>query len=259
MAVEGATLPSPSRTGTGPAIVVRDLHVDFKVYADRMFTVRRLLMGGMRARVAQEVHAVRGVSFEVGVGEVVGVIGANGTGKSTLLRAIAGLLPPSSGSVMVRTQPVLLTVAAALKPDLSGYRNITLGCLAMGLPMSEIRQRIDEVAEFAELGDALSRPLRTYSSGMRARLAFAIATLQQPDLLLIDEALAVGDRQFRTKSLARVRELQAEAASIVMVTHNMNEIRTTCSRAIWLDEGRVRMDGDTETVLAAYEEGSGEG
>lgn len=256
MAVDEATLSSDSRVGAPPAIVVSDLHVNFKVYADRMFTLRQLLMGGMRARVAQEVHAVRGVSFQVGVGEVVGVIGANGSGKSTLLRAIAGLLPPSSGSVMVRSQPVLLTVAAALKPELSGYRNITLGCLAMGLPMSEIRERIDDVAEFAELGDALSRPLRTYSSGMRARLAFAIATLQHPDLLLIDEALAVGDRQFRAKSLARIRELQAEAASIVMVTHNLNEIRTTCSRAIWLDDGRIRMDGDTETVLTAYEGGA---
>lgn len=235
------------------AVSVTDLHIKFKVYAERSLTLRRLMAQRFRGRVAQEVHAVRGVSLEVRTGEVVGIIGSNGSGKSTLLGAIAGLLPPTSGSVLVRSQPVLLGVGAALKPELSGYRNISIGCLAMGLSMNEIRERMNEVAEFTELGEALERPLRTYSSGMRARLAFAIATLQHPELLLIDEALAVGDRRFRDKSLQRVRDLQAEAGTIIMVTHNLGEIRETCRRAIWLDQGVVRADGDVDRVIAEYE------
>ena len=149
-------------------------------------------------------------------------------------------------------QPVLLGVGAALKGELSGYRNIQLGGLAMGLSISQIRDLQEEVAEFTELGEALSRPLMTYSSGMKARLSFAIATLQQPDILLIDEALAVGDKHFRSKSLQRVREIQEAAGTIVMVTHNLDEIRNTCTRAIWMHEGTVVEDGEVEPVLAAY-------
>ncbi len=253
MAVERAVVTERSiATGT-PAIVADDIHVRFKVYEEQSFTLRRMMSGGFRSRVSDEVHAVKGVTFQIDVGEVVGIVGSNGSGKSTLLRALAGLLQPTSGSVLVRSEPVLLTVRAALKPELSGYRNITIGCLAMGMPMSEIRESIEEVADFTELGEALRRPLRTYSSGMRARLAFAIATLQQPELLFIDEALAVGDRTFKRKSMARIRDLQANAGSIVMVTHNMNEIRATCSRAMWLEQGKIHLDGTVDEVLAAYD------
>ncbi len=252
-----STLGTTARATTGDiAISVRDLHVRFKIYADKSFTMRRMFTGGFKGRAPEEVHAVRGVSFDVNVGEVVGVLGSNGSGKSTLLGAIAGLLPPAQGAVMVRHQAVLLGVNAALNNHLSGNRNIYLGCLAMGMSMSEIRERIDDVAEFTELGAALQRPLRTYSSGMRARLAFAIATLQQPEILLIDEALAVGDRTFRKKSLDRVREIQAKAGTIVMVTHNLNEIRSTCSRALWVDEGELKMDGSVNEVVDRYESGS---
>lgn len=254
---DASTIDQKVRTVTDEvAISVRDLHVRFKVYAERSFTMRRMITGGFRGRVADEVHAVKGVSFDVNVGEVLGVLGSNGSGKSTLLGAIAGLLPPTGGTVLVRSQAVLLGVNAALKKDLSGHRNIYLGCLAMGMSMAEIRERIDEVAEFTELGKALHRPLRTYSSGMRARLAFAIATVQQPDILLIDEALAVGDRRFRAKSLERVREIQANAGTVLMVTHNLNEIRSTCTRALWLDEGALRMDADVDEVIRFYESGA---
>jgi teichoic acid transport system ATP-binding protein len=238
----------------GLAISVRDLHVRYKVYAERAFTMRRLVTGGFKGREVEVVHAVRGVSLDVRIGEVVGVLGANGSGKSTLLGAIAGLLPPAQGSVLVSSQAVLLGVNAALNSDLSGHRNIYLGCLAMGMSVSEIDARIHEVEEFSELGKAMHRPLRTYSSGMRARLAFSIATLQRPEILLIDEALAVGDRTFRAKSLQRVRELQANAGTVMMVTHNLNEIRATCTRAIWLADGSVREDGPVEDILEAYEQ-----
>ncbi len=240
--------------GGGPVVVVKDLHVRFRVYADARLTMRELFARGLRQRESAEVHAVRGVSMRVDAGEVVGVVGANGSGKSTLMGSIAGLLPPSSGSVLVRSQPVLLGVSSALVPDASGYRNIIIGCLAMGMPMSSIRARMDEVAAFTELGDALKRPLKTYSSGMKSRLAFAIATLESPDILLIDEALAVGDKRFRKKSLDRVHQLQTQAGAVVMVTHNLGEVRTSCTRAVWMNEGQVVADGAVEDVLVAYEQ-----
>jgi len=236
-----------------PAVIVEDLHVSFSVYAEQLLTLRQLVARRFRGREATTVDAVRGVSLEVRAGDVVGIIGSNGSGKSTLLGAIAGLLPPTSGSVLVRSEPVLLGVSAALKPELSGYRNIIVGCLAMGLPMADMRERIDTVADFTELGDALDRPLKTYSSGMRARLAFAIATLESPDILLIDEALAVGDQNFRKKSLERLRVLQQDAGAVIMVTHNMGEIRASCNRVVWLEEGRIVMEGTADDVLPEYE------
>lgn len=241
--------------GTAPVTVAVDgLHVKYKVYADRHLTLRRLVAQRFGGRDATIVHAVRGVSIVVHEGEAVGIVGANGSGKSTLLAAVAGLLPPSEGRVLVSSQPTLLGVNAALKPELSGRRNIVIGALAMGLTMTEVDAELEAVTEYTELDDsALNRPLRTYSSGMRARLAFAVATLRTPDILLIDEALAVGDRYFRAKSLERIREMQADAGTILMVTHNLNEIRSTCSRAIWIDQGEVHADGPVEDVLAAYE------
>ena len=187
------------------------------------------------------------------MGEAVGIIGANGSGKSTLLRAIAGLQSLESGSIRVRGEVGLLGVGAALKPKVSGYRNVFLGGLAMGLSRDEIDSRMEEIVEFSGLGDAMARPMNTYSSGMRARLAFSIATLRTPDILLIDEALAVGDKNFREKSLQRIREIQAAAGTVIMVTHNLNEIRETCSRAIWLEEGALQADGPADDVLEQYE------
>jgi teichoic acid transport system ATP-binding protein len=239
--------------GSGPlAVSVRNLSVNFTVYAERSLTLRQVVSRGFRGRESTTVEAVKDVSFDIAVGEAVGIVGYNGSGKSTLLAAIAGLLPPARGEVKVRTQPSLLSVGSALNPELSGYRNIVIGGLAMGLNMGEIKAMQDEVAEFTELGDALARPMKTYSSGMKARLAFAIATLQEPDILLIDEALAVGDKRFKQKSLARVRDIQERAGTIIMVTHSLDEVRTTCSRAMWMHEGEVRLDGSVEYVLGHY-------
>lgn len=238
-------------------ISVRDLKISFKVVADRQLTLRQLAARGFRSRHSTVVNAVRGVSFDVKVGEAVGLVGTNGSGKSTTLRAIAGLEPPRSGEVLVRHQPHLLGVGTALQPTLSGRRNIILGGLALGLSLAEIHQHMDEVIEFAGLEEAIQRPLRTYSSGMRARLAFSIATLRVPEILLIDEALAVGDRNFRRRSLERIREIQRNTGTIVMVTHNLAEIRATCRRAIWLDQGELLADGPTDEVLERYESTDG--
>lgn len=233
-------------------IVVEDLHVSYAVYEEKRLSMKELAASGFRKRQSRSVYAIRGVSFEAAAGEAVGIVGSNGSGKSTLLRSIAGLQTPTSGRVLIRSQPRLLSVGATLQPKLSGYRNIVLGSLAMGVPMRDIHNQINDVIEFAELEEAIDRPLRTYSSGMRARLAFGIATLQSPEIMLIDEALAVGDRRFKKKSLKRIRQMQASAGTIIMVTHNMSEIRKTCKRSIWLESGVIRMDGPTLDVLNAY-------
>ncbi len=240
--------------GANP-ISVRAEHVDvrFRVYEEPQFSARKLVSRGFKGRRSVDVHAVCDVSFDVRIGEAVGIVGSNGSGKSTLLRSIAGVQSLTSGSIKVRGDVGLLGVGAALKPSLSGYRNVILGGLAMGLSREEIDEKMVEIIEFAGLGEAMARPMRTYSSGMKARLAFSISTLRVPDILLIDEALAVGDKDFRAKSLARLGEIRDQAATILMVTHNLNEIRQSCSRALWLDRGELVADGGVEDVLTHYE------
>ena len=218
-------------------------------------THRPLIRGALRGQrpEARVIEAVRGVTFDVAVGESVGVIGPNGAGKTSLLQATTGLLPLAGGQVLVRSTPAFLGVQAVLRPHLTGWRNIQLGLLAQGLDASEARDRAGGVAEFTGLGDFLDLRMETYSSGMRARLHFAVATALAPEILLIDEALAVGDREFRDKSAARLDEHRAAAGTVLLVSHNLAEIRRSCSRVIWLQEGLVAADGPTEDVLAAYE------
>jgi teichoic acid transport system ATP-binding protein len=187
-------------------------------------------------------------------GDSIGVIGRNGSGKSTMLRAIAGLLPPDRGQVFTDGQPSLLGVNAALVRDLTGARNIELGCLAMGMTPQEVREKYDEIVEFSGIGDFVDLPMRTYSSGMAARLRFAIAAAKSHEVLLIDEALATGDRHFRRRSRQRMRELREEAGTLFLVSHSLDVISESCNRAIWIDKGVIRMEGDPETVIEAYDE-----
>lgn len=242
---------SESAPSTGALSVrVRDAHVHYRVYEDSGRSLREMLRTGSRRAV--DVHALKGVSLDVAVGEFIGIVGSNGSGKSTLLRAIAGIQPTTSGKVLVRGEAHLLGVGAALKPALSGHRNILLGGLAMGLSRAEIEAQLDDVVEFSGLESAINRPLNSYSTGMRSRLAFSIATLRVPDVLLVDEALAVGDKSFRARSLQRLSEVREQAGTVIMVTHNLGEIRQTCSRAIWIDQGVVVDDGDVSEVLGEY-------
>jgi teichoic acid transport system ATP-binding protein len=205
----------------------------------------------------REIHAVRGVNLVARRGDAVGVIGRNGSGKSTLLRAIAGLLPPDRGQVFTAGQPSLLGVNAALVTDLTGERNVMLGCLAMGMTPEEVRSKYDEIVEFSGIGEFIELPMRTYSSGMAARLRFAIAAAKTHEVLLIDEALATGDAKFRARSEARVRELREHAGTVFLVSHSNQSIRDTCNRVLWLERGELRLDGPTEEVLRAYEKFSG--
>lgn len=234
------------------AVSVENVDVSYRVYHESFDTERRTAERKIRARQSVTVKAIRGLSCEIGVGEAVGLIGGNGSGKSTLMRAIAGLQTPDAGRIRVRGEATLLGVGAALKPTLSGYRNVILGGLALGMERNEIDSQISEIAAFSGLREALGRPLRTYSSGMRARLAFSIATLRVPEVLLIDEALSVGDRQFRERSLERLRQIRNDAGTVIMVTHNLGEIRTTCDRAIWIEDGQIRATGSPPEIIDAY-------
>ncbi|MFD7279068.1 ABC transporter ATP-binding protein [Streptomyces sp. NPDC059862] len=214
-----------------------------------------------KAAGVRTVHAVRDVSFVAYKGEAIGLIGTNGSGKSTLLKAVAGLLPVENGRIYTGGQPSLLGVNAALMNDLTGERNVHLGGLAMGMSREQVKERYQEIVDFSginEKGDFITLPMRTYSSGMAARLRFSIAAAKDHDVLLIDEALATGDRKFQKRSEERIRELRKEAGTVFLVSHSNKSIRDTCDRVLWLERGELRMDGPTEDVMKEYEAFTGD-
>ena len=232
------------------AIRCTDVEVQYTIRSHRPL-LRDLLRGN--PPYTTTVHAVRGVTLDVAVGESVGVVGHNGSGKPTLLQAMTGVLPLASGELLVRSLPTFLGVKAALRPRMTGRTNIRIGLLAQGLTRDEAEAQLPAVADFTDLGPAVDLPMETYSSGMRARLHFAIATALTPEILLIDEALAVGDRTFREKSAQRLDEHRSTAGTVMLVSHNLGEIRRSCERTVWLQEGRIVADGPTDEVLRAYE------
>lgn len=233
-------------------IRVRDLVLDYEVHEDRRAALRDRLVT-RQGTGRSLVHALKGVSFDAHEGDAIGVVGSNGSGKSTLLSAVAGMLPPTSGEILVAEEPKLLGVGAMLLPAATGMRNIRLGCLALGMKMAEVEERIASIVEFIGIGDAIERPLRTYSSGMRARLHFAIATAVAPRILLIDEALGVGDKVFRAKAQERIEEIVASAGTLMLVSHSLGEIARLCRRVLWIEQGVLRADGPTDEILEIYE------
>lgn len=233
-------------------LVVRRVHVTYRVFQDQRPTLRKLVSNRFKQRRYREISAVRGVSFTAYAGETIGLIGPNGSGKSTLLTAVAGLMPVDSGEIYAVDAPRLMGVRAALLPDLSARRNIILGGLALGLSRREISDRLEEIVDFAGVREHVDLPLRMYSSGMNARLQFAIASTIRPRILFIDESLAVGDERFRRKSEHRLRQLQEGSATAVIVSHDLRAVARLCSRAIWLQTGVVRMDGPAEAVVEEY-------
>ena len=232
-----------------PMVIVDDLHVVYKVYGrggDRgtAATVLLRILGRKTRGSIREVHAIRGISFVANRGDAVGVIGRNGSGKSTLLRAIAGLLPPEEGNVYTAGEASLLGVNAALLDDLTGERNVVLGCLAMGMSKQETKEKYPGIVEFSGVGDFIDLAMKTYSTGMGSRLRFAIAAAKSQEILLIDEALATGDAEFRVKSHNRIQDLRAEAGTVFLVAHNLEEVELTCNKVIWMERGEIVKQGD---------------
>ncbi len=233
-------------------IEATDVGVKFRKYRSRRRRLRAWLLRRDERRMS-EFWALRHVTFSVEEGEVLGVIGSNGAGKSTLLRVIAGIYRPDEGAITVRGRvSPLLALGAGFRPDLTGRDNVYLNGVLLGLSRREIDARFDEIVDFAELGDFIDQPIRTYSSGMAARLGFAIATSLEPDILLIDEVLGVGDEHFRRKSTAKMREFMRKAKAIVLVTHSMDLVREVCTRALWLERGQIYKMGDPDEVVESY-------
>jgi ABC-type polysaccharide/polyol phosphate transport system ATPase subunit len=213
-------------------------------------TMKRL---GRRERIVREIEALQGVSFDVEHGKVLGIVGANGAGKSTLVRTIAGILPPTSGRIEVDGRvSTLLALGVGFNRKLSGRENVVLGGLAAGLTRDHLANKYEDIVEFAELEEFMDMPMQTYSSGMYGRLGFSVAVNMDPDILLIDEALSVGDARFKRKSFEKMRELCTEDRTIVLVSHSMASIEELCDQAIWLHKGELRMEGEPDEVIDAY-------
>jgi ABC-type polysaccharide/polyol phosphate transport system ATPase subunit len=208
-----------------------------------------------RTQVLRQVEAVKNVSFEVPRGTVLGVIGANGAGKSTLVRAMAGILPPTSGRIEVHGRvSTLLALGVGFDRKLTGRQNVLLGGLAAGMDRDQLADKYDEIVEFAELEEYMDMPMRTYSAGMYGRLAFSVAISMEPDILLIDEALSVGDAHFKQKSFQKMRDLCEQAHTIVLVSHGMRAMRQLADEVLWLDRGEVKGYGEPKQVIKDYQQ-----
>jgi ABC-type polysaccharide/polyol phosphate transport system ATPase subunit len=235
-------------------IRVEDVSVIYRTSLERAPTLKSTLLRlGRRERVIREIQALKNVSFTVPHGKVMGVVGANGAGKSTLMRTVAGILPPNSGRVEVNGRvSTLLSLGVGFNRKLTGRQNVVLGGLAAGLTRAELAEKYDEIVDFAELEDFMDMPMRTYSSGMYGRLAFAVAMTMHPDILIIDEALSVGDARFRRKSFERMRQLCQEDRTILLVSHALATIEKLCDECIWMHRGEMRMWDEPTAVVEAY-------
>ena len=210
---------------------------------------------GRGARSTREIHALKDVSFDIQAGTVLGVVGANGAGKSTLMRTIGGIIPPTAGEVEVHGDvSAMLSLGVGFNPGLSGRENVFLGGLAAGLNRAEVEARYDDIVAFAELEEFIDMPMRTYSSGMYGRLAFAVATSMNPDILIIDEALSTGDAAFKEKSGKRIQELCEEVRTLLIVSHALGTIEQLCNDAIWLHKGQLILRDKPPVVIEAYKQ-----
>jgi ABC-type polysaccharide/polyol phosphate transport system ATPase subunit len=235
-----------------PAISINNVTVRFRPLVDKTPTLRRTI-GHLRHREKQEIVALDDVSIEIMKGEAFGIIGANGAGKSTLLKVMAKTLKPSTGTVNVYGKTsTLLSLGLGMKPELSGRRNVYLGSLAAGLRKAEVDEKFDSIVAYADIGEAIERPVKTYSSGMFSRLAFSVAMALEPNIILLDEVLAVGDEAFRKKSRETMLQMLDNAGTIVFVSHSMNNVEEFCNRTAWLDHGKVQAIDESSDVVQLY-------
>ena len=243
-----------------PIIKVKNASIIFR----RVIKGRVSLKSSILTKISQKLshndgkmepfHALKGISFEVEKGEVLGIIGNNGAGKSTLLRLISGIYQPDSGSVKVNGSiSALLSLGAGFENELSGLDNIYLNGLYMGLKEKKIDRLVDEIVDFSGLSEFIYQPVKTYSSGMRARLGFSISYFVKCEIMLIDEILGVGDKQFRKKSTDAIYDLINSGITVLIVSHNINTIRDLCERCIWIEKGKLIMINDTKKVIERYQ------
>ncbi len=233
------------------AIDVRNLALSYRMV--QSFSMKKNLLG-FRKSETKYVHALNDVSFSVNKGEVLGVIGRNGSGKSTLLRTIAGIFAPDSGSIDLHGNSAsLLALGTGFQPEISGRENIILNGMLLGFTEAEIRGRMDSIIEFSELGSFIDMPVRSFSSGMNSKLAFSITAMLEPDIILVDEILSVGDTHFRKKSYAKMRSLISDSnRTVLFVSHSCGTVKSLCDRVLWLDKGEIHMIGDSLPVLQEY-------
>ena len=235
-----------------PAIVFQDVWKSFARHAGQLL-VRDRILQWLRSRQYEKFHALREISFSIDHGESVAVIGHNGAGKSTLLNLATNLCRPDRGRVEVNGRvAALLDLGAGFHPDLTGAENVRTNAALLGLSRREVRERFDEMVAFAEIGDFIDEPLRTYSSGMVMRLAFSVAVCVDPDVLIIDEVLGVGDLAFFAKCQDRIQQFRRSGKTILCVSHSDATLKDLCTRAIWLDHGRMLADGPLASVMADY-------
>lgn len=236
-------------------IEVQNVSVRFRMANDRVTSLKEYVVHLLSGKLQYgEFEALKNVSFEVKKGEVVGLVGHNGAGKSTILKVISGILKPTEGSVKVMANVVpMLELGSGFDMEMTGRENIFLNGAILGYSEEFLKEKYDEIVEFSEIGEFIDVPLRNYSSGMITRIAFSIATVVEPEILIVDEVLAVGDAAFQEKSRKRMMELMSGGTTVLFVSHDLSQIRTMCNRAVWIDHGEVKMFGDTETVCNAYQ------
>jgi len=240
----------------GIAVSVKDLGLTYTTSIDKKPTLKaRLKTVGRGKKHTRVVRALNEINVDVHYGTVLGIIGSNGAGKSSLMRVISGIVPPTQGRIEVfGSVSTLLALGVGFNPSMTGRDNVYLGGLAAGMSRDEIDKNFDAIADFSELGEAIDAPMRTYSSGMYARLAFSVAAVVEPDILIIDEALSTGDAKFKEKSLNRIKELRTSDRALILVSHALATIEDICNEVIWLNKGKLMMRGKPSEVIAAYRE-----
>lgn len=235
-------------------IKIDNITLDYKVQKENIQSLKEYLVNMLKGKISYEsFRAVDNVSIDIKKGEVVGIVGRNGAGKSTLLKVIAGVLTPTKGNVKINgVIAPMLELGAGFDQDLTARENIYLNGAILGYSKEFLESKYEQIVDFSELRDFIDQPVRTFSSGMTMRLAFSIATIVEPEVLIVDEILSVGDSHFKKKSENRMRELMAGGTTVLMVSHALPQIRDLCSRVIWLEKGKVKMDGDTKTICDEY-------
>lgn len=244
-------------TSPDAVIHLENVSVRYRVPTEHIGTFKEYAIRHIQGRVRyQDFWALRGINLEIQRGEIFGIIGRNGAGKSTLLKVVSRVLEPTTGHIRIkgRVSP-LLELGAGFHPELTGRENVFLNGSLLGHTWREINSKLDEILDFAEIGAFIEAPLRTYSSGMVARLGFAVATAWQPEILILDEILAVGDEAFRVKCLVRMESFRLNGTTTLLVTHDMNAVSSMCERAAWLDHGNLSILGTADKIVKAYQAG----